>query len=497
MPLLSGWTCQKTVDQFMAEENSRHSVARIRREADEDWIQLERAKCEFKADARLSPTGDCRLPRALGSALNLYPVRGLFGRRPSTTEPTSTFSEQAESRSHRQVRWGNFFALLTRVLSNHNDIPEDLLMSPFATALPSADETPPRFQRWLPVLAILLVLVGGVICTNYLLDPLTYSTSAQQEAADSWVKGQSVAMLDANVDLRELRREHISRMTETPDVIVFGGSRFQEASSQVAPGKKFYNAFVSNDHFEDMMAFVQLLDANKRLPKTLVLSVRFSTFEYLGGREAWWWKSFAPEYIQMAKRLRIDTYSQGDLMNYQKYTHLLSAEAAYERLRRYSTTKAVWTATSSPQNPLMDTIAPDGSLHFSEAYLKSASRESARQDVAQRLSIDRKATPQLNEQLLGQMSKLLDFLKDRGVRVVMIQTPYHPVFYEGLQGTSFLKSINHIEQAVQELAKKKGITITGGFDPTSQGCVEADFRDFNHSGIDCMKKLFAKVPNLG
>lgn len=372
-------------------------------------------------------------------------------------------------------------------------------MSSIASALPglsTANKAPRRFLKWLPALAIPLVVVGAIVGVNYGLDPLTFSTSQQREVAAAWVKGQHVAMLDANVDLRELRREHVQLMTETPDIIVFGGSRFQEASSEVAPGKKFYNAFVSNDHFEDMMAFVQLLDVNKRLPKTLVLSVRFSTFEYLGGREAWWWKSFAPEYIQMAKRLGIDTYSTSDLFSYQKYTHLFSAEAAYERIQRYNTTKAVWTATTAAQDPLMDTIGPDGALRFSQAYLKSATQESARADVAHRLTIDRKASPKLNEQLLGQMSKLMDFLNERGVRMVLIQTPYNPVFYQGIQGTEFLKSINRIETAVQGLAQSKGIFMTGGFDPTAQGCVESDFRDFNHSGIECMKKLFAKVPNL-
>jgi hypothetical protein len=59
-----------------------------------------------------------------------------------------------------------------------------------------------------------------------------------------------------------------------------------------------------------------------------------------------------------------------------------------------------------------------------------------------------------------------------------------------------LQSINRIEQEVQRIAQAKGIVMTGGFDPIVQGCSEADFRDFNHSGVECMKKLFAKVPNL-
>src|SRR5437016_1866680 len=143
-------------------------------------------------------------------------------------------------------------------------------------------------------LIIAAVLVGTVAALNYWLDPLSYSHAAQVEAAEIWADGRNVEMLYSDVDWRELRREHIMRMQETPDVVIFGGSRWQEASGDVLPGKRVYTAFVTNDHFEDMLGISELLYQAKRLPKTLILSVRFTTFEYLPGREAWWWKSFKP-----------------------------------------------------------------------------------------------------------------------------------------------------------------------------------------------------------
>ncbi len=346
------------------------------------------------------------------------------------------------------------------------------------------------------VCSILIAVVGTIVAINYCLDPLTYQHSQQAEVGAAWANGENVAMLDANVDLRELRREHIKRMKDTPDLIIFGGSRFQEAGSVVAPGKKMYNAFVSNDHFEDMMAFVQLLDENKKLPKTLILSARFSTFEYLGGREAWWWKSFAPEYQAMAQRLGIKQYSPLELMSYEKWTHLFSAEAAYGRVERFLATKAVWKSTTAEQDPMMDTIGSDGALRFSKDYLRSATLEYARKDSLARVEIDNKNAPKINTPLLAQMEKLLFFLKEKGVRVVLLQTPYNPTYYDKMKGTEFVRSINKIEYEVQQIAKKTDVFVGGGFDPIAQGCKESDFRDFNHSNVDCMKKLVASVPNL-
>jgi len=176
-------------------------------------------------------------------------------------------------------------------------------------------------------LLVAVVILGGIGFLNYRLNPLTYSTAEQAQAASILEAGGNITVSDANIDWRELRREHIKQMKQAPDVVIFGGSRWQEATSAVSDKKRVYNAFVSSDHFEDMMAITELLYANKRLPKTLILSVRFSTFEYLDRRHAWWWKSFAPEYQSMAARLGVPSHSWLDTASFGKYGHLLSADA--------------------------------------------------------------------------------------------------------------------------------------------------------------------------
>jgi len=161
-------------------------------------------------------------------------------------------------------------------------------------------------------LAALVAVVGaGVLLiagANYFLDPLHFSASGKGQVAAVLLSGKNYAVFDANMDFRGLRREAIAQMTRTPDVIVFGGSRFELATPDLFPGKTFYNGFVHNDMFEDLVAFSGLLYEHKRLPKNLVLTVRYKTFLPIDPvlREMNEFKVFWSEYRSMACCLGID-----------------------------------------------------------------------------------------------------------------------------------------------------------------------------------------------
>lgn len=340
------------------------------------------------------------------------------------------------------------------------------------------------------------IVLGTVATLNYWLDPLTYSRSAQRTAAEAWASGHNVAMLDSNVDWRELRREHIKRMKETPDVVIFGGSRWQEASSEVLPGKRVYTAFVSNDHFEDMLAISELLYEANRLPKTLILSARFSTFEYLGHREAWWWKSFWPEYDAMSKRLGIPTYSRWQMLQFGKWFHLLSVDLLYQRLKAYLSYPLIWKSTDELTDPVLDIVAADGAFRFSEKNLQAITLASAEKEALNRVAVDRDRSPQINQSLLDHLEKLLVFLQNKGVTVAFLQTPFHPAFFNAIKGSPYYDSIMRIESEINRIAKKRDVFVGGGFDPVKQGCEAADFRDFNHSRMQCLKRIIVQVPYL-
>ena len=123
------------------------------------------------------------------------------------------------------------------------------------------------------------------------------------EMAAAFVSGRNYAVLDANLDLRAIHREHIRQMRETPDIVIVGGSRWQEAAVALVPGWKSLNAFVHNDYYEDLLATTELLQRYNRLPKTLMLSIRFVSFQPNDIRASSQWKEYGEEYRAMARTL--------------------------------------------------------------------------------------------------------------------------------------------------------------------------------------------------
>jgi hypothetical protein len=341
-------------------------------------------------------------------------------------------------------------------------------------------------------LGVAALIFGTVALVNYRMDGLTFSSGQQAEAAAALAAGKSIAIPHSNIDWRELRREHFRQMKETPDIIIFGGSRWQEATNAIAPTKRVYNAFVSNDHFEDMMALTELLYSTKHLPKTLILSVRFSTFEYLDRRHAFWWKSFGPEYRAMGERLGVETHSWWDTLPTGKWMHLLSAAAAFDKLTSDRATR--WRITDAPSDPDMDIVGPDGALRFSGEHLKAYTPDYAERDALKQAEADRKKRAKVDPTLMKQLRDLLVFIKKQGVQVALIQTPFHPAYYQAIKGSAYFDDLVKIEQEIAGIGRETGALIQGSFDAVHEGCDRNDYRDFNHSRLQCLSKLVAGLP---
>ena len=350
------------------------------------------------------------------------------------------------------------------------------------------------WKRWLALLVAatlgVLALVGAA---NYRLNPLVFSEGAKAAAGEALAAGRNVMVADSNIDWRGIRREHVRRMDATPDVLIFGGSRWQEATGDALPGKRMYTAFAQNDHLEDMMALTELLHASGRLPPTLVLSVRFATFERLEQRAAWWWKTFAPEYLAMGRRLGVETRPWWEWVPYEKWQSLFSLELLWAKARQYRQHGLTWQPTEQLHDPVHDVTGTDGALRFSasrlrkenEQYAERTSIAKGRKDARTRLTVD--------PQLVAQLGPLLDFLQRQGVQVVFAQTPFHPAYYEQLRGSEYLRDLDRIEGELVNVARARGLQVIGSFDARAVGCEPRQFRDFNHGDSACLAGILRQI----
>lgn len=346
--------------------------------------------------------------------------------------------------------------------------------------------------------AISVALVGTVAAINYLLNPLRFSSSAMSEVASVLVSGKNYLVYDGNLDWRAFRREYIGRMPAAPDIAVFGGSRWQEATSALAPGSKFVNVFVHSDYYEDMLAVAEVMFAANRLPRTMVLSIRYQTFMPHDRRNSDMWKAFTPEAHGMASRLGVPMPSWLESYDTTRLLNLVSVDAAAAVIRRSIQSPDTPGPTDLTRHPTMDVIDKDGAIHFSQVHQDQDTPAVALKRSLDSAAADRSRRLRMEPPMIDGLKRLIAFLKQNGVNVILAQTPYHPAYYAALHGSPYFEDVRKLTELSRSIAQEMGIPQAGSLDAQAIGCVPEEFRDHLHSRLSCLQKIFQHgvLPNL-
>jgi hypothetical protein len=342
----------------------------------------------------------------------------------------------------------------------------------------------------------LTFLFGSIAIANYNLNPLMYSSDSNKTVAKSLSKGQNYQVFNPNLDWRLLKREHIQQMAQTPEVIVFGGSRWQEATSELVKGKTFYNAMVHNDYFEDLVAITQILKETKHLPKVLVLSVRYDTFTPIKERSSDLWLTFLPEYQILAKQLGLSTPDWQDTFSFRSLNSLLSVEGLKQHIKVRMNTSSSPGATKEILSENFDIIRFDGALTWSSKHQQKFTPVTAQKDAQTKVKQDQKRRLNVNPAAITGLGKLLDFLNSQGTRVVLAQTPFHPTYYSSIINTPYGQDLQRIELEVEHLGKTHNVLVVGSFNPLKAGCSASNFIDYHHANQDCLSQIFKQIPGL-
>lgn len=363
--------------------------------------------------------------------------------------------------------------------------------------LRSEPAAPPtgRSRRYLAIITGMVVLFyAAVALTNVRLDPLAYDEDYVREMAKSLNEGQNFALYDPNINWRSLRRQQIALLTETPDVVVFGGSRWQEASADLLPTQKLFNAHVHSDYVEDFLALAQLLEEHDRLPDTLILSLRYITFEPIDVRVPTDWREWTPEYRQMADRLGIESHDVLDTLPVDKWTAPLSVRVLVDRVKLKAAQTETVGPTTDTEKATLDVIGSDGSLQWSQRNTRRFTPEFAVEDARKKAKANKEVRPAIDPAAVTALEKLLAHLQSKEVRVVFAQTPFHPAFYDAMRGRPFGEALGQVEQLAERWESTYGTTTVGSFDPGRVGCDAGEFIDWHHAKPACLGRILTSVP---
>ena len=344
--------------------------------------------------------------------------------------------------------------------------------------------------RYVLLVAAIFVIALSVVQTgNVGLAPLLNDTGKVDAVAGVLASDRNYHTYDLNIETRRLRHQHIQRLNRTPEVAVLGASHWQEGHSYLGKDVDLYNAHVHRDYYEDILAVTEMFVRYGKLPPKMIITIRDNLFTPVDDRTDFLWVPVLDDYRAMATRLGIpahNAYTDGITPQLRQRLSLPLLQANAER---YFSAPVKPFASKLEVHPTLDTLLPDGSIQWSllhnEVFTKERSKQQALAFAEQR----RNDPPKIDEVGVASVDKLLGFLSEAGVEVYLAHPPFNPVYWDTLQGSSYMDGLRKVEELTKKYAAKYDLKVIGGFNPHKVGCTKEQYIDSEHSRPECLARI--------
>jgi hypothetical protein len=84
-------------------------------------------------------------------------------------------------------------------------------------------------------------------------------------------------------------------------------------------------------------------------------------------------------------------------------------------------------------------------------------------------------------------------MKNRGIKVIIFLTSYHPIAYNFFKNNTKYQTVIDVENKIRTWSKDNMIPIIGSYDPTICGYDNSDFYDANHLRKNSIERYLKAV----
>lgn len=351
--------------------------------------------------------------------------------------------------------------------------------------------------RLLIALILLLLLPAGMIYINYTVDCSGYFQGEQylRDVANMVLDGKDIVGYEKLKDLeRDVMKILANNMEPMPEYLALGSSRVLQLSREVMKTKSFFNCGMTGGDARDVLDTFYLFDREDRLPETIVI-----------GFDPWLLRDDADAF---------DVRSDPAL-----YATFLNEKLGIETTEEKPDTEEKWTALFSPayfQNNISylqrdrdgaDKPKPvsgnlyaqgtevkrgDGSLLYA-ADFRNQTQEAINYSALTTCNfvLRLEGYPKLGTKMPQVFDKFFAYAKERGVNIVLLLAPFHPIVYDHLvDDPEKYGGFMETEPEIRRLAKKYDMKVFGSYNPYAiDGVTEADFYDGLHCTAGCLDKI--------
>lgn len=340
-------------------------------------------------------------------------------------------------------------------------------------------------KKWLKAalfLLPLLLLIGWVnwYVDSYALLRVTYDGIAAQMASGKNVEG----LEDSDYNDRNLLAARLKGMEEAPRVMVLGSSRVYTFDHTMFGTESFYNAGLSEATIYDLLAVAGILNAEEKLPETVVIGVDAFLFNKSHDNEKWKELESYANYMS----LTLDGKLSPELANPHKDTGREFPKALSLDYFRYNVTllpdgkrfAVSYTDDWETEGYLKHS---DGSVSYQRelrevnpADVEAMTRQAMEEHVVYRMT----DYAEIDDGHFSRLSELVDYLLGAGVEVILYLPPYSPMMYNYIESEEAFQITLEVEKKVKNLAVEKGLALYGSYDPAGCGLEMTDLYDVYH-----------------
>lgn len=301
---------------------------------------------------------------------------------------------------------------------------------------------------------------------------------------------------------RDLLQIMVDKFDPVPETIALGSSRILQldtALCQVEEGQFFNCALTGADYYDVLGSFYRFDRAGK-LPQTIVIGLDPWVFNTdADATDARSDKQLYAQFLNNALGIKTESYEAADPN--QKWTSLYSPTYFQDNVKYVFSSKNGVKAPQTVQgNVLRQTTEvkrKDGSLLYPYDFRHQKQGDidySALFQTQNFFHVEYYTRPDAERlQIFG---KFLQYATGKGVNVILILTPYHPIAYDNaVENADHYTGFMATEPAVRTMAAKYGVPVYGSYNPHAiPGVTSADFYDGIHCTGDCIGKFFPGVP---
>lgn len=341
-----------------------------------------------------------------------------------------------------------------------------------------------------------------MVLFNFKVDCQGYFQGDQElrDVVELMLNGHDVVGAEKlNNSQRKVIKTFVHNMEDVPATIALGSSRVMMISSEMLGTDSFYNCAITGADMYDLMGTYYLFEQRGAVPQNVIIGVDPWVF---GGEDAVDARSDKALYAEFLLRdLGIETDFEPEDPT-MKWEALYSPSYFQGNVSYFLSSRGEVVEPQAVEGDVMDqdteVLRSDGSIVYSRSF-RTQPQESvdaaALEQTGNFFRVEYYEEPE--EERIELFTRFVEYLQSKGIRVIFLLSPYHPIAYDNaMNNAEHYSGFVATEPLVRRIARHLDIPVYGSYNPYAMDLTNADFYDGLHVRSEALATFLPSLDDI-